>query len=135
MERRIFVAVLGGLPGVLWPLVGEAQPAAKTPRIGYLGTDLAKGAREAFLQGLCHLGYAEGRNVVIESRYGEGQKFEQLPALAAEVVALRVDVLVAVAGTLAALAAQQATGTIPILLIAVGDPVTSGLISSLAQPG
>ena len=116
MQRRIFVAVLGGLPAVLWPLVGEAEPAAKTPRIGYLGTDLTKGAREAFLQGLRDLGYVEGRNVVIEYRYGEGQNFEQLPALAAELVALKVDVIVAIAGTLAALAAQQATGTIPVLL-------------------
>src|SRR6266567_1639404 len=135
MQRRIFVAVLGGLPAVLWPLVGEAEPAAKTPRIGYLGTDLTKGAREAFLQGLRDLGYVEGRNVVIEYRYGEGQNFEQLPVLAAELVALKVDVIVAIAGTLAALAAQQATGTIPVVFIAVGDPVTSGLVRSLARPG
>jgi len=129
------MTLLGGAAALLTPLVGEAQPEAKIPRIGYLGTDLGKGAREAFLQGLRALGYVEGRNVVLEYRYGEGQNFEQLPSLAAELVALKVDVIVAIAGTLAALAAQQATGTIPVVFIAVGDPVTSGLVNSLARPG
>ncbi len=133
MRRRNLLALAGA--ALLRPLVGEAQPAAKTPRIGYLGTDLPKPSQEAFLQGLRALGYVEGRNVVIEYRYGEGQNFEQLPALAAELVALKVDVIVAIAGTLAALAAQQATGIIPVVFIAVGDPVTSGLVSSLARPG
>jgi len=133
MRRRNLLALAGA--ALLRPLVGEAQPAAKTPRIGYLGTDLPKPSQEAFLQGLRALGYVEGRNVVVEYRYGEGQNFEQLPALAAELVALNVDVIVAIAGTLAALAAQQATSTIPVVFIAVGDPVTSGLVSSLARPG
>jgi hypothetical protein len=133
VRRRKVLTVAGA--ALLWPIVGEAQQAAKIPRIGYLGTDLPATSREAFLQGLRSLGYVEGRDVVIEYRYGEGQNFEQLPALAAEMVALKVDVIVAIAGTLAALAAQQATGTIPVVFIAVGDPVTSGLVSSLARPG
>jgi len=133
VKRRNLLALTGA--ALLRPIIGEAQSGAKIPRIGYLGTDLSKTSREAFLKGLEALGYVEGRSLVIEYRYGEGQNFEKLPALAAELVALKVDVIVAVAGTLAALAAKQATGTIPVVFIAVGDPVTSGLVSSLANPG
>ena len=91
------------------PLAAEAQQAAKLPRIGYLALNPAANPHlhEAFRQGLRDLGYVEGRNVVIESRDAEG-KFERLPALAAELVALKVDVIVA-AGVLPALAAKQAT--------------------------
>ncbi len=117
------------------PLAAEAQQAAKIARIGYLAASLAGSPHlhEAFLQGLRDLGYVEGRNVVIEYRDAEG-KFERLPALAAELVALKVDVIVALS-TLAAQAAKQATRTLPIVFIAVGDPVTSGLVTSLARPG
>jgi putative ABC transport system substrate-binding protein len=87
----------------------------------------------AFRQGLRDLGYIEGRNVVIEYRDAEG-KFERLPALAAELVVLKVDVIV-VGGTPQALAAKQATRTIPIVLAGAGDPITSGLVTSLARPG
>jgi ABC-type uncharacterized transport system substrate-binding protein len=135
MRRRTLLGVIAGA-AALRPRPTEAQSAASVPRIGYLATDLPNSPwREAFLQGLRALGYVEGRNVVIEYRLGEGKKFEQLPALAAELAALRVDVIVASMGTLAALAAQRATTTIPIVFIAVGDPVTSGLVSSLARPG
>jgi putative tryptophan/tyrosine transport system substrate-binding protein len=89
--------------------------------------------REAFLQGLRDLGYVEGRNVVMEYRFAEG-KLERYPALAAELVALKVDAIVAPI-TPAALAAKQATRTLPIVFITVGDPVTSGLVTSLARPG
>jgi putative ABC transport system substrate-binding protein len=129
--------LLGG--AVTWPCATPAQQKPM-PVIGFLGTDLPgsaahKAYHEAFLQGLRALGHIEGGNVVIEYRYGEGENSEQLPALATELVALRVDVIVAVAGTLAALAAKQATDTIPVVFIAVGDPVTSGLVSSLPRPG
>src|SRR2546427_478958 len=117
------------------PLAAEAQQAAKIARIGYLALNLAPTPhlREAFLQGLRDLGYVEGRNVVIEYRDAEG-KFERLPALAAELVALKVDVIL-VGGTPQALAAKQATRTVPIVFAAAGDPVTSGLVTSLARPG
>jgi putative ABC transport system substrate-binding protein len=118
------------------PLAAEPPPAAKVPRIGYLSTDLAGNPQnhEAFLQGLRDFGYVEGRNVVIEYRDADG-KDARLPALAAELVALKVDVIVAAAGTLAALTAKQATTALPIVFIAVGNPVTSGLVTSLARPG
>ena len=111
----------------------EAQQAPKIARIGYLGgISAVPQIHEAFLQGLQDLGYVVGRNVVIEYRDPEG-KYERLPVLAAELVALKVDVIVC-SGTPMALAAKQATRTIPIVFVAV-DPVTSGLVSSLARPG
>jgi len=117
------------------PLAAEAQQAAKIARIGYLSTTLAANPllREAFRQGLRELGYVEGRNVVIENRAAEG-KLERFPALAAELVALKVDVIV-VGNTLAALAAKQATRTLPIVFANASDPITEGLVTSLARPG
>jgi putative ABC transport system substrate-binding protein len=117
------------------PLAAEAQPAAKIARIGYLSPNLAFSphTHEAFRQGLRDLGYVEGRDLVIEYRDAEG-KFERLPALAAELVALKVDVIVA-PNTVAALAAKQATRTFPIVFAGAADPVTSGLVTSLARPG
>jgi putative ABC transport system substrate-binding protein len=134
MERRTFMAMLtGGI--VVAPRVSEAQQATKVPRIGYLGPTLAANPHmiEAFLQGLRDLGYVEGRNVVIEYRSAEG-KLERYPALVAELVALKVDVIF-VPGTPAAVAAKQATKTIPIVFTAVADPVADGLVTSLARPG
>ncbi len=112
-----------------------SEQAAKVARIGYLLTNLAANPHllEAFRQGLRDLGYVEGRNVVIEIRSVEG-KSERFPALAAELVALKVDVIVA-PGTLATLAAKQATRTIPIVFPAASDPVASGLVTNLARPG
>jgi ABC-type uncharacterized transport system substrate-binding protein len=134
INRRTFLCglTLGTLAA---PLAAGARQAAKIARIGYLMLDLAASPhlREAFRQGLRDLGYVEGRNVVIEHRSAEG-KLERLPALAAELVALKVDVIVAGA-TLPALAAKQATKTIPIVFAFAGDPVTSGLVTSLARPG
>ena len=134
MNRREAIAVLVA-PGVV-PLASDAQQAAKVPRIGYLALDLGAflHAREAFLQGLRDLGYVEGRNVVIEYRSADG-KPERLPALAAELVSLKVDVLFAGGGTLPALAAKQATHTLPIVFADAADPVTSGLVTNLARPG
>jgi putative tryptophan/tyrosine transport system substrate-binding protein len=131
--RLIGLAVVFVLNLTLAPLALEAQPTAKIARIGYLAIDQAASPhlREAFLQELRDLGYIEGRNLVIEYRSAEG-KSEQLPALAAELVALKVDVIVA-PSTVAAQAAKQATRTLPIVSVAI--PVTSGLVTSLARPG
>jgi putative ABC transport system substrate-binding protein len=117
------------------PLAVGAQQAAKVARIGWLGDNPAAGLhlREAFLQGLRDLGYVEGRNVVLEYRVAEG-KLERYPALAAELVALKVDVIVA-GNTPAALAAKHATRALPIVCPAASDPVTSGLVTSYARPG
>ncbi len=134
MDRRTFI---GRIAGALLaaPLAAEAQPAAKVPRIGYLSSNLAGSPymTEGFRQGLRDLGYVEGRNVVIEFRDAEG-KLERLPALAAELVELKVDVIV-VGGTVAAVAAKQATSTVPIVFVSAIDPVTDGLVTSLARPG
>jgi ABC-type uncharacterized transport system substrate-binding protein len=133
--RLIGLAVVLALCLALAPLAAEAQQASKVPRIGYLAANLAASPHltEAFLQGLRDLGYVEGRNVALEYRSAEG-KLERLPALAAELVALAVDVIL-VGGTPHALAAKQATKTIPIVFAAVADPVESGLVTSLARPG
>jgi ABC-type uncharacterized transport system substrate-binding protein len=133
LRSRTLALLLGLLAA---PLTAEAQEAAKVvPRIGYLAANLAASPHltEAFLQGLRDLGYVEGRNVALEYRSAEG-KLERLPALAAELVALEVDVIL-VGGTPHALAAKQATKTIPIVFAAVADPVESGLVTSLARPG
>src|SRR5438876_2270413 len=132
---RLALSITLLLVGLFNPLAGEAQQAAKVARIGYLTLNLAASPHmpEAFRQGLRDLGYIEGRNVVIEIRSAEG-KLERLPALAAELVALRVDVILA-AGTPHALAAKQATRTIPIVFAAGTDPVMDGLVTSLARPG
>jgi putative ABC transport system substrate-binding protein len=136
IARRTFIAALGGsLLGL--PLAAAAQPPSKMPRIGYVSLSMASGdprPRDAFLQGLRDLGYAEGKNFLIEYRDAEG-KTERFGALAADLVALKVDVIVTGGGTLGALAAQQATTTIPIVFGAVGDPVGEGLVASLSRPG
>jgi putative ABC transport system substrate-binding protein len=133
MRRRVFISLLGGA-AVGWPVAANAQQTAKIARIGWLGDRPAAGPRlEAFFQGLRDLDYVEGRNLVIEYRYAEG-KPERYPALAAELVALKVDVIVS-ANTLGTLAAKQATKTIPIVFIGAADPVQSGLVTSLARPG
>ena len=131
-----FAFALGSLLcGLFTPVAVETQQAAKVPRIGYVSTNLAANAHiaEAFRQGLRDLGYVEGRNLLIQYRSAEG-KLERFPALAAELVALKVDVIVA-ANTQAAIAAKQATGTIPVVFAGPPDPVSSGLVSSLARPG
>ena len=124
MNRRDFVALLGGT-AVGWPVATNAQQAAKVARIGWLAGSLGGSPHvgEAFLQGLRDLGYVEGRNVVIEYRSTEG-KVERYPALAAELVALKVDVILAPA-TPDALAAKQVTRTLPIVFVGAADPVTS----------
>jgi putative ABC transport system substrate-binding protein len=124
------------LGGLFHPVAAKAQQATKLPRIGYLSANSAANPhlREAFRQGLRDLGYVEGRNVVIEYRDAEG-KPERLPALAAELVALKVDVIVTGGGTPTALAAKQAARTLPIVFASAPDPVTDGLVTSVARPG
>jgi putative tryptophan/tyrosine transport system substrate-binding protein len=134
--RRIGLAVVLAVGLVLASFAAEGQTGGKVYRIGYLATDLAAASSttEAFRRGLRDLGYVEGRNVVIEYRDAEG-KSERLPALAAELATLKADVIVTAGGTLAALAAKRATKTVPIVFIAVSDPVASAVVTSLAHPG
>jgi putative ABC transport system substrate-binding protein len=118
------------------PLAADAQQRANVARIGVLGGTSASSYAtrlEAFKQGLRELGYVEGRNVAIEYRWADG-RYERLPGLAAELVNLRVDVLVT-HGTQGTRATQQATTTIPIVMATAGDAVGTGLIASLARPG
>jgi putative ABC transport system substrate-binding protein len=120
---------------VAMPLSSDAQQPVKVPRVGYLGYSSPVRERElvgALRQGLRDLGYVDGQNVVIE--YRSEEKLERLPALAAELVTLKVDVLVTLA-TPGALAARQATSTVPIVVAAMADPARDGLVASLARPG
>jgi putative ABC transport system substrate-binding protein len=132
MRRREFMTVLGGAI-VAWPFVARAQQKVM-PVLGLLGIDPGAPGPVAFIQGLRDLGYTEGRNILIESRWAEGNP-ERFPALAAELVALKVNVIMSAGGTLGALAAKQATTNIPIVFGAVGNPIADGLVSSLARPG
>jgi len=118
------------------PLAVEAQQAKQVPRIGFLASSSAERDESrlaAFRQGLRELGYLEGQNIVIYQRYAAG-KFEDLPKLAAELLRLKVDLLVT-EGTPAARAAKTATSTIPVVMGNAGDPVGTGLVASLARPG
>ena len=133
--RSLVLGITVFLAGLFSPVAAEAQQAAKVARIGYPFLDRAASPHlyEAFRQGLRELGYVEGRSVVIEYRDAEGE-INRLPALAAELAALKADVIVA-GGPPHALAAKQATAVIPIVFMAVPDPVGNGLIASLARPG
>ena len=115
----------------------EGQPRpAKTPRIGYISggsPQVVARTVDALKQGLRDLGYVEGQNLLIEYRFAEG-RFERLPDLAADLVRLNVDVIVAQGDPVIA-AAKQATKTIPIVMLSVGDPVGRGFVASLARPG
>ena len=131
--RRAFIGTLAG--GLLAaPLAAEGQQARKVPVIGYLIERSGPTAfDEAFRLGLRELGYSEGRNVVVEYRWADG-KAERLPALAAELVRLKVDIIVT-SGTPGGLAAKNATSTIPIVLASGGDFVADGLVASFSRPG
>ena len=137
MERRRFIEVIAG--GLLAaPLAAEAPQAASLPRIGYLSAGSLSDLRqsrylEAFRQGLHELGYVDGQTIAIEFRRADG-KADRLPGLAAELARLKVNVIVAVS-TPAVQAAKHATETIPIVMVAVGDPVAAGFVASLARPG
>jgi putative ABC transport system substrate-binding protein len=135
VERRTFLMTMVAGALLAGPLAVGAQPARRVWRIGFLfvGTPGQRTSEEAFLRGLRELGYREGQNVVIEARYAEGRS-ERLDGLAAELVYLKVDVIVT-AGMQGALAARSATTTIPIVVATAADLVGGGLATSLARPG
>ncbi|MGE5216376.1 MAG: ABC transporter substrate-binding protein [Chloroflexota bacterium] len=130
MFSILLLAAVMGLGGIV-----QAQPVSKPPRLGYLASNSALESRDlkAFRQGLADLGYIEGKNIVIEYRSAEG-KLDRLPELAAELVALKVDIIVAI-NPPSAHAAKNTTKTIPIVMRSTDDPVATGLVASLARPG
>jgi putative ABC transport system substrate-binding protein len=136
MRRRAFITLLGG--AAAWPLAARAQQRGKVWRIGFLGGGLRPVSLESsfhhnFVRGMRELGYIEGKDFIVEWRFAES-RFELFPALAAELVRLNVDVIVAGAPA-AVRPAQQATATIPIVMAVSADPVGHGYVASLARPG
>jgi putative tryptophan/tyrosine transport system substrate-binding protein len=135
LRRRAFMTLLGSAAAA-WPLEARAQQPARLPRIGFLGNSTAaleENLVQPFRDGLRDLGYLEGHNILIEYRWAEGN-YEQFPTLIAELIALKVDLFVT-AGTPAALAVKKAATSIPLVMVAVGDPVGTGLVASFARPG
>jgi putative ABC transport system substrate-binding protein len=133
VKRREFITLLGG--AAAWPLAARAQQAAKMPTIGFLGTATPStwgSWTAAFVQRLRELNWIEGRNVTIEYRWAEGRT-ERFVEIAADFVGRKVDVIVTSGG--AVVAAKQATAVIPIVFAMAQDPVSSGLVASLARPG
>ena len=135
MNRRTFVgAVAGAL--VTLPLATEAEQAGAVPRIGYLvvnSAEVSQGPLAAFRQGLRERGWVEGQNIVIEVRYAEGQ-VDQLPALVAELIRLKVDIIVTTSSA-TTWAAKDATKSIPIVMAVSADALGEGLVTNLARPG
>jgi putative ABC transport system substrate-binding protein len=135
IDRRTFLAGTGAVIFAA-PLAAEPQQAGKVWRIAYLGNSSAALESElvaAFRQGLRDLGYVEGRNIVIEYRWAEGQ-YDRFPGFIAEAIQSKVDIIVT-AGTPAILAAKEGTRTIPIVMAVIGDPIAAGVVPSLARPG
>jgi putative ABC transport system substrate-binding protein len=134
MQRREFIGLVGSAAAT-WPLAAHAQQPTRVPQIGLLFSGAAELSLEvnAFRQGLRELGYIEGQNISVEYRFASGQ-VEKLPELAAELVRLKVEVIVT-PGTPASIAAKQATSTIPIVIAAVADAVGAGLVTNFARPG
>jgi putative tryptophan/tyrosine transport system substrate-binding protein len=131
-DRREFITLLGG--AAAWPLSARAQQRTKLPTIGFLGADAVVFGpwTAAFVERLRELGWIEGRTIAIEYRWAQGRP-ERLAEIAAELVRLKVDVIVTVSGLVAAL--HEATTTIPIVFAIANDPVGTGLVKSLARPG
>jgi putative ABC transport system substrate-binding protein len=136
MERRTFLVMISG--GLLAaPLAAEAQPAGKVPRVGWLSASSradASDRRRAFTEGLRDLGWIEGQNLLVEERWAEGD-YDKLTGQAAELVKLKLDVIVAAGPASVIRAAKQATSTIPIVMTVGIDPVGLGFISSVRRPG
>jgi putative ABC transport system substrate-binding protein len=135
MRRREFIGAIGGA-AALWPMMVRGQQA-RTPVVGYLGSEspeLFATRLKAFRGGLSSTGFDEARNVTIEYRWAEGHN-DRLPALAAELVRLKVDVLASPGGVAAALAAKTATSTTPVVFEMGADPIAVGVVSSLNHPG
>jgi ABC-type uncharacterized transport system substrate-binding protein len=134
MKRREFITLFGATAA--WPVAAHAQQAVKLPTIGFLGQTTRSGGSEwvaAFVRRLHELGWNEGRTIAIEYRWAEGRE-ERFAELAAELVRLKVDVIVT-SGTPAVMASKQATSVIPIVFATAGDPVGNNLVASLARPG
>ena len=132
MRRREFLKLVAGAAAA-WPCGARAQ--AKVPHIGFMGNSTAAleiNLVNSFREGLRELGYEEGRNIVINYLWAEG-RYERFPALVAEFIDAKVDVIVT-AGTPAALAVKEKTTTVPLVMVAVGDPVGTGLVRNLARP-
>ena len=134
MRRRDFI--IGLSSASTWPLSGRSEQAARMPRIGFLG--LASPATfasrlDAFRRGLRDFGYIEGANIAVEYRWAQG-RYERLPELAAELTRSNIDLIVTHA-TPGSAAAKRATATIPIVIAVIGDPVASGIVTSIARPG
>jgi putative tryptophan/tyrosine transport system substrate-binding protein len=132
MRRREFITLLGGVVAS-WPIAVGAQQTTKLRSLGFFTAGRDSPGLPALLEGLRQLGWIEGKTIVVEYRYAENRN-DRLPELAAELVRLNVDVIVA-AGTLAPLAAKRATATIPIVMTSAGDPLGTRLVSGLARPG
>jgi putative ABC transport system substrate-binding protein len=133
MKRREFITLIGG--AAAWPPAARAQQPGKTPRVGYIraGTPNNDPFREEFVRGMRDLGYVEGRNITYEFRY-YGDDVESIPSLITDLLRAKVDVIVA-GGAPAIRAAQTATQNIPIVMGAVSDPLSIGLVAGLASPG
>ena len=139
MKRREFITLLGGAAAVAWPLAARAQQPERVRRIGVLMASAADDSESqariaAFLQGLQQLGWADGRNVRIDTRWATTDA-DDIRRHAAELAALAPDVLVAATGTVTAAPLLQATRTVPIVFVQVIDPVGAGFVVSLARPG
>ena len=136
MKKAALLAILVVAVPLAVEVMAQAQQPGKIPRIGFLGNSTAaleENLVEPFRQGLRELGYVEGKNILIEYRWAEG-KYDRFPALIGELVAQKVDIIVT-AGTPASLAVKKAAPSIPLVMAAAGDPIGTGLIESLAQPG